>query len=194
MTRWLLVTAMAAEATHLPVAHPAVAGTLVTGIGKVNAAGRLAARLARLEADGVVDVAVLNVGTCGALRDDAAGVVRPSEAWAWDVGRIAVRAEPREVPRESYPLVHGDGRTIATRDSFVADDARRLQLAQRAAVVDMECAALAQVCADAGVAIAALKWVSDSASEGALHDFAHALDRGARELGRAAADFLDAHG
>ena len=194
-TRWLLVAAMAAEATHLPREHPAVLDVLVTGIGKVNAAGRLAHRLALLEARGALaGVGVLNVGTCGGLRDGALGVVRPGEAWAWDVGRVAVRAAAGEVPLESYPLVHGGGATVATGDSFVADDARRALLAQRADVVDMECAALAQTCAQNGVPLAALKWVSDAASDGALGDFARTLDRGARELGRAAAAFLDAHG
>ena len=192
-TRWLLVAAMAAEAEHLPRGHPAVADVLVTGIGKVNAAARLAHRLALLDAAGGLDgVGVLNVGTCGALRDGVAGVVQPGEAWAWDVGRIVVRARPGEVPRESYPLAHGDGTVIATGDSFVADEARRARLAQRADVVDMECAALAQACAQLGVPLAALKRVSDGASEGALGDFARTLDRCARDLGRAAEEFLDA--
>ncbi|GAB7193098.1 nucleosidase [Kineococcus sp. NUM-3379] len=191
--RWLLVAAMAAEAVHLPARHPAVLDVLVTGIGKVNAASRLAHRLARLEATGGAEgVGVLNVGTCGGLRDGVRGVLAPSEAWAWDVGRVAVRALPGEVPRESYPLVRGDGSTIATGDSFVADGARRELLAQRAHVVDMECAALAQTCAQSGVPLAALKWVSDTAAEGALTDFARLLDRGARELGAAVQAFLDA--
>ncbi|WP_345713515.1 nucleosidase, partial [Kineococcus glutinatus] len=182
-------------AVALPRAHPAAAGLLVTGIGKVNAAARLAHELARLAAaGGPADVGVLNVGTCGGLRDGVSGIVRPQEAWAWDVGRVAVRAAPGEVARESYPLVHGDGTTIATGDSFVADDALRARLVQRASVVDMECAALAQTCAQLGVPLAALKRVSDAASQGALGDFARALDRSARELGAAAADFLDAHG
>ncbi|PPK97951.1 adenosylhomocysteine nucleosidase [Kineococcus xinjiangensis] len=191
--RWLLAVAMTAEAAALPREHPAVLDVLVTGIGKVNAAARLAHRLARLAGErGLDGVGVLNVGTCGGLRDGVAGVVRPSEAWAWDVGRVAVRAQPGEVPREAYPLVLGDGGTIATGDSFVADEARRAQLAARAVVVDMECAALAQTCHGLGVPLAALKWVSDGASEGALRDFAGTLDRGARELGRATAAFLDA--
>ncbi len=67
---------------------------------------------------------------------------------------------------------------IASGDRFVssADESRRLQAAlegagHKALAVEMEGAAVAQVCADYGVAFAAMRTISDRADDTAHLDF-----------------------
>ncbi len=67
--------------------------------------------------------------------------------------------------------------TLATGDLFVVDRAKSaaIQLATNAHLLDMEAAAIAQVCAAAGVPFASVKVVSDDAGADGIAHYASAL-------------------
>lgn len=186
----LIVAATQQEAASLPRGHPSVAGVLICGAGKAAAAASLAAALAAWPTGERKHLRVLNVGTAGALRDDVAGVVRPSTVWAWDFAAAAIRS--LGVPAiDELSLVDGDGAVLASGDTFVADDAVRARLAPRAAVVDMEAFALAAACRVVGVPCSAVKWVSDRADADAARSWSVMVGHGARILGEVTEELLD---
>lgn len=187
--KWLVAAATEVEASAVPRDHPRVLDVLITGAGKTAAAVSLAVALARLPDPRAVGV--LNVGTAGGLEPGGPALWRPSEAWAWDLDAASLRTLGIPV-RDRVPLDGGDGSVIASGDTFVADAARREQLRAQASIVDMECFAVASACHAFGTPVRALKWVSDAADESAADDWNASVGHGARTLGEAVREVLDA--
>ena len=174
----LVVSATKAEAAHVPDGLPVV----ITGIGKVAAAAVVARELAgRPEVTQVV-----NIGSCGALRDGLTGVFEVGRVLNHDLSAAALRAIGYD-PQEWLEVGPGEI-ALATGDVFVTDPAVRSRLAEQCHLVDMEGYAVAWACRRAGVPVRLVKHVSDNADQAAL-DWAALVDASARDL----AVWLDAH-
>ena len=170
----LVVAATAAEAAHVPD------GTdlLICGIGKVRSSTALTRRLTP---DPQRYRRVVNIGTAGALHLHHGGLFVPSTVIEHDISAAEITALGYPT-RDTWEIDGGDGTTLATGDTFVNDEATRDLLAQRADLVDMEAAALAQVCGEFGIPFRAVKVVSDYADDSAM-DWPAAIDAAARDLG-----------
>jgi adenosylhomocysteine nucleosidase len=173
--RPLLVLAVKEEAQYLDTSLP----VLLTGMGKVNAAVALATALAR----GPLPSSVINLGTAGALRPGWTGTHLVGTVIQHDLDSDILRS----LTGETYgaPLALGDpaGPTLATGDSFIADEAARVRLAEHASLVDMEGYALASAAHQAGVPLRIVKHVSDDAGEGAARTWRESVSECARALG-----------
>jgi adenosylhomocysteine nucleosidase len=174
MTGFLVVTATAAEAVHVPEGVPVV----VTGLGKTAAAVATARALAAY--DDPSSVTVLNIGTAGALRDGLEGLHLPGVVLNHDINADAIRALGYD-PQERIDLGDGDV-VLASGDTFVTEPAIRARLAEHAHLVDMEGYAVAYAARQFGAPCRVVKHVSDNADEGAL-DWPSLVDASARELG-----------
>jgi predicted 5'-methylthioadenosine/S-adenosylhomocysteine nucleosidase len=174
----LVVSATRAEAAHVP----AGLDVLVCGVGKVEAAVRTAEAIARLRPSQVV-----NVGTCGALREGVTGLFEPSRVVNHDFDAAGIRALGYDVADE-VTLAGGDGSVLATGDRFVTDPVVRDGLATRASLVDMEGYAIVRAAQAFDVPVRLVKVVSDGADESAL-DWPAVVDGCARRLG----EWLAAH-
>ena len=171
----LVVSATVAEARHVPAGFDVV----VTGLGKTAAAAATTeALIARRDVDGL---AVVNIGTVGALRDGLSGVYVPSTVINHDINGDAIRALGYD-PTEIIELDGGDGTVLASGDVFVTDPTIRLRLAERAHLVDMEGYGVAYACRRLGVPVRLVKHVSDRADESA-RDWPAVVETSARALG-----------
>lgn len=174
ITEYLVVAATAAEAAYVPEGLRVV----VTGLGKTPAAVGTVRALATY--DDPTTVAVVNIGTAGALHDGMEGLHLPGAVLNHDINADAVRALGYD-PHERIDL-GGDGVVLASGDTFVTDPAVRARLAERADLVDMEGYGVAYAARELGAACRLVKHVSDNADEGAL-DWPALVDASARELG-----------
>ena len=157
--RSLVVSATKAEVAHAPSGLDVV----ITGIGKTAAAAIATEALLARDRE---DLVVLNVGTCGALRDDVSGLYLPSTVVNHDINGDAIRALGYD-PEEELAVQDGDGSVLASGDVFVTDPAVRSRLAERAHLVDMEGYGVVYACRRLGVPVRLVKHVSDAADEGA---------------------------
>ncbi|BCJ57541.1 nucleosidase [Micromonospora endophytica] len=171
--RPLLVLALAEEAAHLDPQLP----VLLTGMGKVNAAGAVAAALAR----GTLPSAVVNLGTAGALHPGWTGTHEVGRVLQHDLDTEFLRGLTGQLVGAPLALT-GDGPVLATGDQFIADDQARAQLAERAHLVDMEGYAVASTALRFGVPVRLVKQVSDEAGEGADRTWQESVDACARRL------------
>ena len=168
----LVVSATKAEAAHVPSGLKVV----ITGMGKVASASAVSRVLT---ADRTIRQ-VVNIGSCGALRDGHTGIYEVGTVLNHDFSAAAIRALGHEV---EDALDVGDSDIVcATGDVFVTDTVVRAELAERAHLVDMEAFAVAWAAREAGVPTRVVKHVSDNADETAL-DWANVVDRSARDLG-----------
>lgn len=158
----------------------------VGGIGKVNAAHAAAALLERGG-----DRGLLVVGVCGGLRSHLAPgtLVHCERAVQADLALPREREVESDVRlREAWEAVAPGGRGwFLTADRPVLSWWRRLRLARAFrgdCVADMETAAAARVARKAGVPWAALRAVTDGATELGLAEFRRNF---AVQAGRAAA-------
>lgn len=179
--RPLLVMAVPEEAAHLGRELP----VLLTGMGKVNATAALATVLAR----GPLPTEVVNLGTAGALRPGLAGTIhRIGRVLQHDLDTEVLRGLTGETvgaPLDldlDLPDDAGEGLVLATGDQFVAEEAARARLAERAHLVDMEGYAVAAVARAAGVPVRLVKYVSDEATEGAAATWRDSVDACAKVL------------
>lgn len=168
----LVVSATKAEAAHVPSGLKVV----ITGMGKVAAASAVS----RVLAFDKTIRQVVNIGSCGALRDGHTGTYEVGTVLNHDFSSAAIRALGH--PVEDALEVGESDIICATGDLFVTDTVVRAELAQRAHLVDMEAFAVAWASREAGVPARVVKHVSDNADETAL-DWASVVDRSARDLG-----------
>lgn len=183
--RPLLVLAIEEEAQFLDTSLPVV----LTGLGKANAATALAAVLAR----GPLPSYVVNLGTAGALVPGWTGTHRVGTVVQHDLDSPTLRTPAGDIDRQ--PLRVGDpaGPTLATGDSFLADEAARTRIAAYAQLVDMEGYALATAARRAGVPLQIVKHVSDDAGEGAAKVWQDTIAQSARALADWAAIHIHAY-
>jgi adenosylhomocysteine nucleosidase len=179
MGELLVVVAVRQEAAHLHGVD-----VVLTGIGKVSAAVAVSRAIAERRPS-----RVLNVGTAGALHDGWEGTHRIGRVIEHDVDHVALGALIGEELSGEIVLDGGADAVLATGDAFVADGARRDELARRAHLVDMEGFAVARACVAAGVPVDLVKVVSDSASEGAADDWLAQADRTARLIAEVVAAY-----
>jgi adenosylhomocysteine nucleosidase len=172
--RPLLVLAVKEEAQYLDTSLP----VLLTGMGKVNAATALAMALAR----GPLPSGVVNLGTAGALRPGWTGTHPVGTVIQHDLDSNTLRSLTGETYGAPLALGDPDGPTLATGDSFIADEAARARLAAYAPLVDMEGYALATAAHRAGVSLRVVKHVSDDAGEGAAKTWRETVAECARAL------------
>ncbi|WP_234386075.1 nucleosidase [Streptomyces sp. ERV7] len=175
--RPLLVLAVKEEAQFLDTDLP----VLLTGIGKVNAATALATVLER----GPYPSRIVNLGTAGALRPGWTGTHVIASVLQHDLDSDVLAALTGELYGPPLDLSGQDGQdgpTLATGDTFIADEETRTRLALRAHLVDMEGYALAAVAQRAGVPLHMVKHVSDEAGEGAARTWRESVADCARVL------------
>ncbi|GAA0589461.1 nucleosidase [Streptomyces crystallinus] len=172
--RPLLVLAVKEEAQFLDTDLP----VLLTGIGKVNAASALATVLGR----GPRPSRVVNLGTAGALRPGWTGTHVIGSVLQHDLDSDVLAALTGELYGPQLDMSDRDGPTLATGDTFIADEEARARLALRAHLVDMEGYALASVAQRAGVPLQMVKHVSDEAGEGAARTWRESVAECARVL------------
>ena len=168
----LFVAALEEEAqaltAHVEVCH--------LGVGKVQAAAALAARLHRNPCDLVV-----NVGTAGGLRGQPIGeVVEIATVHQHDFDHAGVSAfVGRPLPGGPLTLDGPPGATgrLATGDRLITSAAARERLAAGADVVDMEGYAVAATARALGRSVWLAKAVSDGAGEQVAVEWPEALAR-----------------
>lgn len=155
---------------------------LYTGLGKVNAAYRLALELARLKAAGRLPRAVLNFGTAGSpvfKTHELVECTRFSQrdmdlsplGFARGVTPFEDTPSILEVPKRLPGLATG---TCGTGDSFETAAAK-----VQCDVVDMEAYALAKVCYLEGMPFLSVKYISDGCDHNAHDDWNENLHRAA---------------
>jgi adenosylhomocysteine nucleosidase len=133
------------------------------GIGRVRAA-----RAAR-DLTGAGAVAVMSWGTAAAVSPDLdhGDLVLPLEVLSWDGYRFSVDHPWRH---RLAKILEFDGGcyagTVAEADSVLkdGDDKQRLHKLSGALIADMESAAIAEVCHEAGIRLLVVRAVSDRAS------------------------------
>lgn len=142
-----------------------------TGVGKVNAA--LAAAVALSE---VTPTIAINFGTAGAVAPGFDGLIECGAAVQRDMDLRPLGLPLGETFGDTEPaeLRWGDGPVVGTGDSFAATVPEL-----RSDLVDMEAYALAKTCLRAGIPFRCIKFVSDSADEGAAVDWEENKARGA---------------
>lgn len=172
--RPLFVLAVKEEAQHLDTDLP----VLLTGMGKVNAATALSTVLAR----GPLPSEVVNLGTAGALRPGWTGTHVVGTVIQHDLDGELLATLTGETYGAPLTLPAGGDVVLATGDAFISDEAARVRLAARAALVDMEGYALATAAALAGVPVRLVKHVSDEAGEGAARSWRESVAECARAL------------
>jgi len=172
--RPLLVVALEEEASHI---HASDLPVLVTGIGKVNAAVAVTSILGEYSPSLVV-----NLGTAGALHDGLSGTYVVSTVIEHDLDDDALYELTGLHFSERIHLTD-QGLTLATGDSFIADNVARARLAKRADLVDMEGYAVARAAKVAGVPVTLVKEVSDLADGSAGRSWRDSIDICAERLG-----------
>jgi adenosylhomocysteine nucleosidase len=160
---------------------------LYTGVGKVNAAGTLARRLAEIRCAGKPLPLVVNMGTAGSRAIPAHTLVACNRFVQRDMDVTGLGFAPGVTPFDSAPatiefppvLVDLPQRVCSTADSFATD---RHEVTGD--VVDMEAFALARICLAERAHFACVKFVTDGADgdspahwEAALDAAAHAFER-----------------
>ncbi|MFB6840977.1 nucleosidase [Streptomyces sp. NPDC056361] len=179
--RPLLVVAVKEEAQFLDTDLP----VLLTGMGKVNAATALATVLGR----GPRPSGIVNLGTAGALRAGWTGTHVVGTVVQHDLDGELLATLTGETYGAPLTLPDGGDVVLATGDAFIADEAARVRLAERAALVDMEGYALATAAGLAGVPLRIVKHVSDEAGDGAARSWRESV----AECARALADWAEAN-
>lgn len=149
------------------------------GIGKVAAAFATAAAIMRYSPS-----AVVNTGIAGGLGVSSKyDVIIVTEAWQHDFdltafgdppGKYCGKSDAELVAALLEAVKGAKSGVIATGDSFVADSNKARAIAETfgAALCDMECGAIADVCNASGVPFAAIKVISDGADDNAEETYA----------------------
>lgn len=159
---------------------------LFTGVGKVNAAYRLARRLGQELARGRRPL-VVNFGTAGSRRHPTGSLLACRRFVQRDMDVSELGFATGETPFETVPAmlefapVFADlvEATCATADRF-----ETLGHGSAFDVVDMEAYALAKVCWLEGLTFACVKFVSDGADESSKLDWHQSLPLAAAAFAR----------
>ena len=169
--RPLLAVALEEEAQHFPDELP----ILFLGVGKVNAAVRMAETLATARPS-----VVINIGTAGGLVSGVDGIHEIGTVLQHDLNDDVLFALVNRY--FGAPIVLGDGPTLATGDVFVTDSEVRRELAARAQLVDMEGYSVVVAAQRAGVPVRLIKLVSDEANEESVMTWSDTVEQHSRTL------------
>ena len=183
----LFVMALAEEGVLLPPGSQC----LITGIGKINAAMKLAEYLSN-HPDTVQQV--INLGSAGGVGLPKGECFLVNQTVQFDMDVSPLGFARFETPFDTLDdKVTVDSKALShlglsqapcfTSDRFVAGKA----LPPAAALVDMEAYALAKTCAYFGVPFAAIKYVTDQADAQASDDWGNQLETCGQALSRIAA-------
>jgi adenosylhomocysteine nucleosidase len=167
------------EAAGVPV--------LYTGLGKVNAAIALTARLAELRVRGVALPTVLNFGTAGSPVLPTHTVVACRAFVQRDMDVTGLGFAPGVTPYEHEPPRIEFDQMFSELPHGVCGSGDRFETGRPAVacdVIDMEAYALAKACRRAGAGFGCVKYVTDGADHAAADDWQ-------KNLPRAAAAFLE---
>jgi adenosylhomocysteine nucleosidase len=159
------------------------AGILFTGVGKVNAAGALARRLAEMRCTGAGQPLVVNLGTAGSRTIPAHALVACNRFAQRDMDVSGMGLPPGVTPFDSTPPIiefptvftHLPQVLCSTADSFAT---HRHEISGD--VVDMEAFALARVCLSENAGFACVKYITDGADSDSATHWEAALDNAAR--------------
>jgi adenosylhomocysteine nucleosidase len=146
---------------------------LYTGLGKVNAAYRLAQALTLAKSGGALPL-VVNFGTAGSRRFRTGALVACDRFVQRDMDVTALGFEPYHTPFEEVPHPIEFPRVFTELEHGVCGSGDRFEAAGDAPpwdVVDMEGYALAKVCLLEGADFACAKYVTDGADHTAANDW-----------------------
>jgi adenosylhomocysteine nucleosidase len=158
---------------------------LYTGVGKVNAAGALARRLAELRCARQSPALVINLGTAGSRTIAAHTLVACNRFSQRDMDVSGLGFARGVTPFDSTPplveypvtIAHLRQAHCSTADSFATH-----QHAIDGDVVDMEAFALAKVCLQEGMPFACAKYITDGADSDSATHWEEALDAASRSF------------
>jgi len=140
-----------------------------SGVGKVHAAMGTQTMIDRFHPDVVV-----NIGTAASLSEQLSvgDVIIPTSAIQWDFNLSALYAHTNNTTVVSVPNNIASSGIIATGDAFVTDTTLKHQIREEtgAIALDMESAAVAEVCSRNMVPCLIIKGISDDASRVAPGD------------------------
>ncbi|MDQ8036133.1 MAG: nucleosidase [Pedobacter sp.] len=158
---------------------------LYTGVGKVNAALKLAEALATRNRD---ELLVVNLGSAGSHHLPAGQVVCAQQFFERDMDATALGFALGQTPYEEdihldYGMVvEGLPQAVCfSGDSFVTEKHPQLALE----VIDMEAYALAKVCRHFSVPFCSLKFITDGADGAAATEWRDAVRMAAQHLSAA---------
>lgn len=186
-SRLLLVCfALPEEAVELEVSGFEVR-TLLTGVGKVNAAFRLTEAVLRERPD-----FVLNVGTAGTLRHAVGDIVVSRRFVDRDYERLKLHGLACEAVTDGgalFPLLSSHSHTAGEAEELVVNTGDNFVVALEAFtgdVVDMEAYAEAVVCNTYGVPFVSVKCITDVVGQNSVEQWSERLATARRTL----ADFF----
>ncbi len=196
-----------AEVAYLATAGGADFVLAVTGIGMTSAA-RAATLAAHGALGGIRPSAVVSAGTCGGMpgRVHVGDVVAVQTSLDWSADSTSIGYAYGQVPGQ--PAVHqsdaglvklaqGAGAVpgqVASANAFATRESVRV-IAERfpeAVIVDMETAAIAQVCGTEGIPFVSLRCVSDMCQGDGGAEFDEHLDGASARSAQATLDLLKA--
>ena len=185
--RMLFVLALQGEDPQSSL-HPFAEQTLITGVGKVNAAIALTRALTQRAAavqTPVDDLLVVNLGSAGSHTFAPGTTVCARRFFERDMDARTLGFALGQTPFEEHVFLEAavtvaglPSGTCCTGDSFVSD----AQATSRYDIIDMEAYALAKVCAEFGVPFASIKFITDGADEGAGEAWQGSVHRSAQAL------------
>jgi adenosylhomocysteine nucleosidase len=155
---------------------------LITGVGPVEAAVALTAKLAELKAASALPDLVVSLGSAGSNRLEQCGVYQASEVSWRDMDASAIGFPPGVTPFLDLPAVLPLGpfipgvpaATLSTGGNIVSGAAAYQRIG--ADMVDMETYAMVRACQHFGVTLIALRGISDGAAEiGHIDDWTQCL-------------------
>ena len=155
---------------------------LYTGVGKVNAAMKLARKLT--EERGRVRQ-VLNLGSAGSGKHPKLSLLNPVRFFQKDMGATNFGCEPYQTPFEKPVFLTGNPiegyppADLYTADKLETTPDKNIDL------VDMEGFALAKTCHFFDIPFYCLKYVSDGADEHTTRDWPRTLNQGSDLLSEA---------
>ena len=155
---------------------------MITGVGPVEAAVALTAKLAELKAASALPDLVVSLGSAGSNRLEQCGVYQASEVSWRDMDASAIGFPPGVTPFLNLPAVLPLGpfipgvpaATLSTGGDIVSGAAAYQRIG--ADMVDMETYAMVRACQHFGVTLIALRGISDGAAEiGHIDDWTQCL-------------------
>lgn len=153
---------------------------LHTGIGKVNAAHALTARIHSERPE-----LVINMGTVGSRKHPKGSVLNPNGFVQRDMDVTPLGFEKFQTPFSDDPIRVEHGNSIDGLPSGVCGSGDNFATSDESAqfdCVDMEAYVLALICQREDIPFMCLKYVSDGADEAAHDDWNETLSKAAQAL------------